>query len=196
MWHDLTRVMDSALAPYAAGDYADPALAIGDWTDIPRSGFAVQQLVMGTQTGTHTDAPAHMHPGGATLEALPAPAFVGAFAYLSAAMLAAGQAPVGAGAILYLDALDGPAVDPAAVDALIGPRWPVWVMAGGLRLTGGDPLHLHRALARAGVWLVEDLDEAAARIVTGPGEIIALPLRLSGASGAPTRVLVRRNVTR
>jgi kynurenine formamidase len=38
---------------------------------------------------------------------------------------------------------------------------------------------------------VEDLDQHAAHLLSGFGEMFALPLRLTGVSGSPCRVVVR-----
>ncbi|MDD9267117.1 cyclase family protein [Paenibacillus sp. GCM10023248] len=40
--------------------------------------WELRQLSMGSHTGTHVDAPSHMHPGGATLDELPLERFFGA----------------------------------------------------------------------------------------------------------------------
>ncbi|WP_426454995.1 cyclase family protein [Paenibacillus sp. S-38] len=40
--------------------------------------WELRQLSMGTHTGTHVDAPSHMHPGAATLDELPLERFFGA----------------------------------------------------------------------------------------------------------------------
>ncbi|MFS0723494.1 cyclase family protein [Paenibacillus sp. 1P07SE] len=39
--------------------------------------WELRQLSMGTHTGTHVDAPSHMHPGAATLDNLPLERFFG-----------------------------------------------------------------------------------------------------------------------
>lgn len=39
--------------------------------------WELRELTMGSHTGTHVDAPSHMHPGGATLDELPPERFFG-----------------------------------------------------------------------------------------------------------------------
>ena len=51
-------------------------------------------------------------------------------------------------------------------------------------------LPAHRALARAGIAIVESL--ALAGIGTGRYEFLALPLRWSGADASPVRAVLRR----
>ena len=141
---------------------------------------------MGTQTGTHIDAPAHFAPGGATLDALAPDDLVGRYFH------AAQPAETYAGEpMLYLDATPGDALPERALAAFLALPCRVWIMAGAATVEGRDPLHLHRALAAAGRFLVEDLDPAAVPRVPRRGEAVALPLRLAGLSGAPARVLVR-----
>jgi kynurenine formamidase len=195
-WIDLTRPMHPAMAIYAAGGYTDPPFRAARWCAIAEQGFEVWRLEMGTQTGTHIDAPAHFAAGGATLDGLAPDDLVGRYFHVDAAALASGApgrtlAGYAGEAILFVDATAEVAVPEAALAALLALPCRVWVMAGALRVASREPLHLHRALAAAGNYLVEDLDPAAVPRVPARGEVIALPLRLEGVSGAPARVVVR-----
>jgi len=64
------------------------------------------------------------------------------------------------------------------------------VLVGTVEILNEQPLYFHRYIAERGVFLVEDLDLDAAQTVKPGGELIALPLRLSGLGGSPCRVLV------
>jgi kynurenine formamidase len=185
-WLDLTRPMDASLPIYAEPGYRDPPFAATRWCAIAERGFEVWRLEMGTQTGTHIDAPAHFAPGGATLDALAPDDLVGR--YFHAAQPAESYAGE---LLLYLDARSGDALSERTLAAFLALPCRVWIMAGAATVEGRDPLHLHRALAAAGRFLVEDLDPAAVPRVPRRGEAVALPLRLAGLSGAPARVLVR-----
>ncbi|WP_146287137.1 cyclase family protein [Gemmobacter aquaticus] len=187
-WIDLTRPMDGHLPIYAEAGYADPPFAVHDWCAVEGQGYAVQRLDLGTQTGTHIDAPAHMVAGGATLEALSPSRLIGRYVTFRPGEVLPDR---GEAVLLFLNAPDGGEVSRALFDAALALGFPVWVMAGSLRVRGEEPLFLHRALARAGVFLVEDLDAEAARPLPDRGEMIAAPLRLIGTSGAPCRVLAR-----
>ncbi|WP_432520682.1 cyclase family protein [Kineococcus sp. SYSU DK006] len=55
----------------------DPAFAAEPALTLEREGVRVARLVLGTHTGTHVDAPAHVHPDGATLDELPLELFCG-----------------------------------------------------------------------------------------------------------------------
>jgi kynurenine formamidase len=187
-WIDLTRPMDAYLPIYAEPGYADPPFAVHDWCAVEGQGYAVQRLDLGTQTGTHIDAPAHMVAGAATLEALSPGWLIGRYVTLRPGVALPDR---GEAVLLFLNAPDGGEVSRALFDAALALGFPVWVMAGSLCVRGEEPLFLHRALARAGVFLVEDLDAEAARPLPDRGEMIAAPLRLIGTSGAPCRVLAR-----
>jgi kynurenine formamidase len=187
-WIDLTHPMDALLAIFAEGGYADPPFAVHDWCAVEGQGYAVQRLELGTQTGTHIDAPAHMVAGGATLEALSPARLIGRYATLRPGSALPER---GAADLLFLNAPDGGEISHALFDAALALAFPVWVMAGWLRVSGEEPLYLHRALARAGVFLVEDLHAEAARPLPERGEMIVAPLRLIGTSGSPCRVLAR-----
>jgi arylformamidase len=52
-----------------------------------------------------------------------------------------------------------------------------------------DGARTHRTLLRAGVCIVEGLD--LRRVVPGTYELVALPILIPGADGAPARVLLR-----
>lgn len=73
-----------------------------------------------------------------------------------------------------------------------------WVVDRGLRLIGVDYLSVQRfhddpqthiTLLEVGVVILEGLN--LAEIEPGPYELIALPLKLAGADGAPTRAVLR-----
>lgn len=195
-WIDLTRKMDEHLVIYREGSYADPPLVAERWAERATEGFEVWRLALGTQTGTHIDAPCHFAEGGATIDALPAGACVGTYRLVTAENLAdpdfrldwAGESH------LLLDARAPVRAATAAIDALLALPPPMIVMVGNLQAAQDDPLWFHRRLAQAGKFLAEDLLEDALEGVgelAPVGDIIALPLRLVGVSGSPARVMVR-----
>jgi kynurenine formamidase len=55
----------------------DPELTFLPHSTIARDGFNLLAVHMGTQTGTHVDAPRHFEDDGATLESLPLSRFLG-----------------------------------------------------------------------------------------------------------------------
>ena len=196
---DLTKPLDENLTIYAEGDYADPPFECRDWAGIDRHGFRVSRLVLGTQTGTHMDAPAHFLDGGATLDALPVDRMMGRYVLLD---LPAKASPEELDNLLmtYRDQTilflrtpqEGVAfLSRPAMERLLALPPAVWVLAGEIEVSESEPLEFHRLLARAGKYLVEDLDPQTVLEVEPGGEIFLLPLRLTGTSGAPCRAVVR-----
>ena len=211
---DLTWPLDDRLLIYADGDYRDPPLARRAWCAIDERGFRVEELRLGTQTGTHIDAPAHFDPAGATLDALPVERLIGSYCLID---LPARPAPIAhdyrgeamlfvraCGAVTRGGAADAAApqgsvtrgggaavLDPAQFEALLALPPIVWVVAGVIEIDDAPRFEFHRALAHAGRYLVEDLEPAAALEVRPGGELFVLPLALVGTSGAPCRVVVR-----
>ncbi|MGQ4555299.1 cyclase family protein [Halobellus sp. GM3] len=62
---DLTRPVESGMPTYPG----DPVVEIAPHATHAEDGYRVSRLELGTHTGTHVDAPAHIDPDGATLGA-------------------------------------------------------------------------------------------------------------------------------
>jgi kynurenine formamidase len=194
---DLTKPLNQNTQPYREGDYKDPPFVVSDWCLTKDRGFWVSKLELGTQTGTHIDAPAHFVDGGETLDQLDINTCVGPYFLVRAAECRdrvefdllmkrfRGES------ILLLtcsSSTDSIAVKP--FDALLSLGCRLWLTIGTVKVEGTDPLHFHSKLAENGVYLVEDLHETVAPAIRPGGTIIALPMRLEGVSGSPCRVLV------
>lgn len=196
---DLTKTLDASFCPYTRGDYADPPYAIVDWSSIAREGFHVSRLSMGTQTGTHIDAPAHFLEGGATLEGLLPDQLMGEYFLIdlsnrqSLTVLAKRLADYRGEGILFLQTGDNHVsrLSRKALDTILVLPAALWVLAGEIDLEDAAPFEFYRLLALAGKFLVEDLDLNAACQLPQKGEIFVAPLRLTGVSGSPCRVMVR-----
>ena len=67
---DLTKPLNSSLEIYADENYRDPDFSCTEWASIERQGYQVSALTLGTQTGTHIDAPAHFYALGKRLDDL------------------------------------------------------------------------------------------------------------------------------
>ncbi len=194
---DLTKMLDERLPIYTSGSYSDPPLQIVPWCTVQEQGYAVSRLSMGTQTGTHIDAPAHFAPDGATLDALPIRALIGPYlwvdlCHVTQANLAALRSGYKGETSLFLTSSD-PAKSQSTdevLSALLELPCAVWVTVYAVRVIGHDPLHFHQQLSAAGRYLIEDVDEVAASGVHPGGELFALPLRLTGVPGSPCRVIV------
>lgn len=172
-----------------------------------------------THAGTHADAPLHVDPAGAGIDALPLDAFAGPAMVIdvqggsdtisreeiAAALdtaLGEGRDPAGAGPaerLLLSTGCDWSAGFPARFRAL-APAAAAWCAERGLALLGTDApsvdpidsqtLDAHRALFAAEVAIVESL--ALAGIEPGRYEFVAFPLRWVGADASPVRAALRR----
>lgn len=195
-WIDLTRKLDEHLWIYREDAYADPPLVAERWAERSTAGFEVWRLSLGTQTGTHIDAPCHFADGGATLDQLPAGACVGTYRRVDAEDLAdpAFRLDLAGATHILVDARTPVRAATAAIDALLALPPLLVVMVGALQVAHDDPLWFHRRLAQAGKFLAEDTLEDVGDLPPA-GDVIALPLRLTGVSGSPARVLVRAHAS-
>jgi arylformamidase len=172
-----------------------------------------------THAGTHADAPLHVDPAGAGIDALPLDAFAGSAVVVD---VGGGSGPIGPGEIeaalatalqdgsdsagdgsaerlLLATGCDWSAGFPARFRAL-DPAAAAWCAERELRLLGTDApsvdplesqtLDAHHALFGAGVAILESL--ALAGIEPGRYEFVAFPLRWVGADAAPVRAALWR----
>jgi arylformamidase len=194
---DLTKIIDENLSVYTEGQYADPPFQVETWSTVQNQGYKVSRLSLGTQTGTHLDAPAHFAAEGAALEALPVDVLLGKYLWLDLGAIEKDHES-GFGyrgePILFLTstASDHPEIPEKIFEALLKLPCQVWVIVYGISITGQNPFYFNRRLAESGKYLVEDVDEVFAKRVRAGGEIVALPLRLTKVSGSPCRVIVRQ----
>ena len=89
---DFTHVLRREMPVYPGTPLPELAVA-STWE---RDGFHETRLTLHSHTGTHMDAPAHLFPAGATLDALPPARFAGTALVVPCA---------GAGAVLHMDLL-------------------------------------------------------------------------------------------
>lgn len=198
---DLTRVLDENLPIYTDGAYSDPPFEMETWCTIQSQGFRVARFLMGTQTGTHIDAPVHFAEGGAALEALPLDALIGGYLWVDLhevmQTVERGFEPAHQGeAILFLTSSVQTVteISEEVLNALLELKCSVWLSVFSVRVAGQGIFYFHQALSEAGKYLIEDVDEEMAMRVRPGGELVALPLRLKGVSGAPCRVVVRQTM--
>lgn len=184
----------SAALSMAAGDLADVTL-----------------LELGSHTGTHVDAPAHIIPGAPGVEGLAPEALIGPAVVVDASPV---PGDIDAAALDALGLPDG--VERLLLRTRGGPLWERErftrdfpgltedaaraLVDRGVRLVGidylsiaagSDPLPVHRVLLDRGVAIVEGLD--LRRVEPGPYELVCLPMLLWGRDGAPARALLGRD---
>lgn len=196
---DLTKPLNSSFIPYSTGKYTDPPLKFLDWSSLHREGFRVTQLSMGTQSGTHIDAPAHFLEDGALLEALSPDHLIGEY-YLLNLPDAASLSDISEllktyhdEKILFLRTPENSSSELSreAMQKILSMPPALLVLAGIIEIENSEPFALHRLVAGAAKYLVEDLDQKEAHNLPAHGEIFIFPLRLIGVSGSPCRVIVR-----
>jgi len=216
-WHvrrtvDLSHPVEDGMPVYPG----DPAVRISPATTIGEHGYNVLHLHLGSQSGTHVDAPYHFLEGGARIDELPLELFLGPALVVDVrgkrpreaitwADLAPHAGQLGPDRRLVLhtgwDAhwgseryLAHPFLSGDAAERLV---------ALGLRTVAVDALSLdetvpggageggfaaHAAVLGAGGVIVENLRGLAA-LRTATPVLSVLPLRLAGGDGAPVRAV-------
>jgi kynurenine formamidase len=176
--------------------------------------FEAEVLFMSSHTGTHVDAPSHFVPGGSTVERYPVRRFIitarvwdfhgmGPRAAISGRDLqhAAAKGPVarGQGVLIRTDWAkrqrtphylhDYPALNQSAG---------AYLVRKGVGLVGVDSPNIdqemdvgfpvHTTLLKRGIAVVENLANLD-QLPSAAFRLIALPLRLRGATGSPIRAI-------
>jgi kynurenine formamidase len=196
----------------------DPPVATAPALTHAEHGVAVAHLRMGSQSGTHVDAPRHVLPGGQTVDALSpsllvTPALVADLrgrpprSLIGEEALAPWLPALGPGIALVLhtgwaaaygtdDYWTHPALHPAAAAAVLArgvrtlavdaPSVDPTVLAPGQ--ADASRLPVHHLVAGAGGVVVENLT-GLERVDFADPLLSVLPLRLTGADGAPCRAV-------
>lgn len=202
---DITHPLSNRLAPWP-GDTPFEFSLVARLRD--GASCNVGKLACSIHTGTHLDAPFHYDDRGATIDALSPEIFIGPARVFLAQQREVISREVFAGldgratprVLLRTNACDDKSVFPSHIPTL-APDVPAWLGEQGVRLLGVDlpsvdqvdskSLPLHHALGVAKIAILENLDLRA--VSPGIYELIALPLSLTGADGAPVRaILVER----
>jgi kynurenine formamidase len=209
---DLSHPLDDATPVYPG----DPVARFTPAATLAADGYNLLHVRMGSQTGTHVDAPFHFIDGGARIDELPLQLFLGPGVVADLRGLDPRQ-PIEWGQL-------APCADRLAPGRMLvlHTGWDVhWgtdayadhpfltgsaaarVVAAGVRtvaldapsldetvVTGAPPhdFPAHRAVLGAGGVIVENLRNLAA---VGAGDLLfsVLPLRFTGADGAPVRAV-------
>ena len=190
MWQDISRPLTSGMEVYPG----DPGFAARRLRQVETDGYALTEISMSAHCGTHMDAPAHLFPDRTALDALPASQFCGSALFGPAALIEMrapedlSRVPAGTERLLIHDLGYGGLREADAQRLL----------AAGVRLIGTNNLSIaaeevssavHTCLLESEVLLLEGLWLEG--LSEGAYELIALPLRLVGAEGAPARAFVR-----
>lgn len=191
---DLTRPLDDSLEIYSSEGYSDPELEIKTWCSYMEKGFRVSRIMMGTQTGTHIDAPAHFIEGGAFVNNLQTSDLMGRYYYIDAATGRFDKDTVSGfrdEPFLFIRGGRGATeLTEKFFMLLLDLSAKIWITAGEFTIKEKPGFYFNRKLAEKGKFLVEDIDMNAAETVTGNGYAFALPLKLMDTPGAPCRLIV------
>jgi arylformamidase len=163
----------------------------------------VSKLDFGLHSGTHVDAPVHFIEGTPGADELPLDVLVGPCVVVTAPDLSresVAQAPEGVERVLFKtpnSELWGGDTFPEAFAKLDGEAARLLVDRG-VKLVGVDWLSVgdhdaHRVLLGAGVVPLEGLDLRG--VEPGAYFLVAAPLKIEGADGAPVRALLLRGLS-
>lgn len=210
-WMDVTRPLRSDLAGWP-GD--TPVRLEHRWSRERGDAVTVGCFQQSLHTGTHCDAPLHFQTDGAAAESLDPAAMCGPALVVDARgrelvdisaieweALGQGQ-PCPQRVLLRTDAWPDSRTFPAKLPvislATIGRLAEAGVLVLGVDLPSVDPLDCpllanHHALHRAGMMILEGLD--LTQVAPGLYDMLALPMLIPGADGAPVRALLRRPVS-
>ncbi|GAB2445606.1 cyclase family protein [Nocardia tengchongensis] len=196
----------------------DPEVTVRPALTLAADGVNVLHLDLGSQTGTHVDAPRHIDDTLPALDELPLDRFIGPGVVIDARAAGAGAAigreffegRVAAGQVVLIVTgwsehwgtpayLNHPHLTVAAAEYLV---------AAGVRTVGIDALSVdptpaeeipvHRILCGAHAVIAENLTGLAAVLDAQTAgqrvEVSLFPLHLPGADGAPVRAVARTGV--
>ncbi len=190
----------------------DPEPKIFTATTVAADGYNLSHVHIGTQTGTHIDAPFHFRDDGATVDRMPLALTVGPgvvvrvpgkrpFEEITLADLEPHRDRLGPGRIVlfatgwYENAGSERFFEHPFLAADVGRA----LLDAGVRTiaidtlnadrTGGDEFPIHDAFAAAGGFIAENLAGTAALTPGVDPLLLLLPLDLVGCDGAPVRAV-------
>lgn len=192
---DLTQPL-SADTPVIPGD---PKVSVECVCTIDNDACEVRKIVVGSHTGTHVDAPAHMLTGGRKLDSYTAEDFVAIAAVVhvpGVSQITLKELPdtTGCQAVLFDTGFVYPSQDslPDTYPTL-SPEVARELVSRQIRIIGIDtpgpdlpPHHVHHMLFEADMLIVENLTNL--RDLPAQCKITVAPLKLIDAEAAPCRV--------
>lgn len=206
--HDVSVLISEELPVWPG----DPGISLKQTSSLCGGDNAnVTQINMGAHTGTHIDAPYHFEPDGMTIDKLPIDILIGSCRVVE--MLDVKES-IGLPELEKLDLKGVVRILFKTRNSLlwandekefkknfihISEQGAKFLVGQGVKLVGVDYLSVerfdspdfatHHSLLRNQVIIIEGLNLSG--INTGEYELIALPLKLKGADGAPARVVLR-----
>jgi kynurenine formamidase len=205
---DLSHPLTAATPIYPG----DPEPRVFTATTIAEHGYNLSHVHLGTQTGTHLDAPFHFRDDGATIDRVPLAMTVGPAVVVPVTGKTAGETVtladlepyrdrLGPGRIAlfctgwYRHAGDAAFFDHPYLEAAVGEA----LLEAGVRTlaidtlnadsTGGEQFPIHDMFAAAGGLIAENLAGTAGLDPRVEPLLLLLPLNLAGCDGAPVRAV-------
>lgn len=203
---DLSHPLVSGMPVYPG----DPKVHFEGATDIASDGFNVMHVRMGSQSGTHIDAPFHFLSSGARIDEYPTKRFVGPATLMSASGLAPHTRmtadmvppPRVPESLLIIHTgwsthwgrdsyFSHPFLDASAAEAIVQAGYTV-VAIDALSVDqtdgGAGDFSAHMVLLGAGIPIAENLTNVPSITWEDPW-LSVLPLHIQGADGAPVRAV-------
>lgn len=203
---DLSHIIEAGMPVFPGTE--PPILA--EANTIAANGFAEKLLTMYSHTGTHMDAPAHMVPGGKTLDAYPISSFFGKA--VVADVRGANPERIGMQHLAPLESrLNGAdfliirtgwaekwgTPEYFAGFPALAPEAARWLAGLGLKAVGTDAISIdrmededfpiHHILFSAGMFFIENLTNLDA--VGMEFQLACFPLYIKDADGSPVRAV-------
>ena len=207
--HDVSVLVHNGIPTWPG----DPKFSMSLASSIAKGGVVnLTRLEMGAHTGTHMDAPFHFYQDGSGIDELSLEALIGPCrvfdlsditSHISSATLEACDLKWVTRVLFKTRNSRHWANNDSEFDkefiALTG-NAATQLVQRGVKLVGVDYLSVeafggggrfpvHQTLLGAGVVIIEALN--LSQVAAGDYELIALPLKLKGADGAPARVVLR-----
>ncbi len=174
-WIDVSTPIENGMPRWPG----DPEVRVEPFCSMAKGDeYNLTVLRMSAHTGTHVDAPLHYFEGGEPVDQIPMDDLMGPAVVLDGMELTGSE-----GAERLLFKREELTLEMAEEIVKHNPK-----MVGIASMTVGSA-EVHRALLAAGIWIVEGLDLTG--IASGSYEFLCLPLKLTGAEGAPARALLR-----
>ncbi|MFL0582550.1 arylformamidase [Solibacillus silvestris] len=205
MWIDITQPMRNGM-PNWPGD-TPFSFEVG-YTKQQTGSVNIGRMTTSLHTGTHADAPFHFNSEAETIEQLDVNVYIGDCVIVDCIgqemVTAQSLAPVDfrSAKRVLLKTVEQPSASFPETIPVIHPNVAPFLKERGVILLGidnpsVDPLDskevlAHHKLYEHGIHILEGLD--LGHVQQGLYELIALPLKIAGADGAPVRAVVRKKL--